>query len=88
MKLFRALCLVGLGYLIGFPVGYCFRIHVETSIKQSHENYRQMMEAARLYGIQHSNLPPEDFQGSHTKMFVRTNAPARPPPFRQEIKNP
>ena len=55
-KLFRAFCLVGLGVLIGYSFGFYGGVrYIFTSRMATIRSHRQMMDAVRIYGSEHSN---------------------------------
>jgi len=58
MKLSRTIALVGLGLLIGLPVGWFSRVgHLKYQRQQTMENFREMMLASKIYGLAYSNNP-------------------------------
>lgn len=56
MKLFRAFCLVGLGFLTGYSFGFYGGVrYIFTSRMTTIRNYRQVTEAVRIYSSEYSN---------------------------------
>ena len=62
MNASRAIAFVGLGLLLGLPIGYAIGWHGGTNDlnlrrQQVRENYRRLMIASRIYGMAYSNNP-------------------------------
>lgn len=56
MKPSHAICLVGLGLLIGFPVGWYSGLgQMKIRRQQTMENFREMMLASQIYKLAYSN---------------------------------